>query len=72
MYKSCDHLFVSLLLSCSYLLQVCDASMRILAVDPSMPGCSHDALVWRQSWVRQQCLAGRLIRHGEYLLGECS
>ncbi|KAG0431685.1 hypothetical protein HPB47_021541 [Ixodes persulcatus] len=47
---------------------VCDAKMRILAVDPSMPGCSHDALVWRQSWVRQQCIAGRLIRHGEYLL----
>ncbi|KAM7309758.1 putative nuclease HARBI1 [Ixodes scapularis] len=51
---------------------VCDANMRILAVDPSMPGCSHDALVWRQSWVRQQCIAGRLIRHGEYLLGECT
>ncbi|KAM7310242.1 putative nuclease HARBI1 [Ixodes scapularis] len=49
---------------------VCDANMRILAVDPSMPGCSHDALVWRQSWVRQQCIAGRLIRHGEYLLGD--
>ncbi|KAG0417122.1 hypothetical protein HPB47_005867 [Ixodes persulcatus] len=46
----------------------CDANMRILAVDPSMPGCSHDALVWRQSWVRQQCIAGRLMRHGEYLL----
>ncbi|KAM7281389.1 putative nuclease HARBI1 [Ixodes scapularis] len=49
---------------------VCDANMRILAVEPSMPGCSHDALVWRQSWVRQQCIAGRLIRHGEYLLGD--
>ncbi|KAG0426109.1 hypothetical protein HPB47_026761 [Ixodes persulcatus] len=47
---------------------VCDTNMQILAVDPSMPGCSHDALAWRQSWVRQQCIAGRLIRHGEYLL----
>lgn len=57
--------------SYSSLVQVCDADMRILAVDPRFPGATHDAFVWRRSWVRQECLAGRLLRQGEYLLGEC-
>ncbi|CAN7941549.1 unnamed protein product [Ixodes hexagonus] len=49
---------------------VCDADMRILAVDPRFPGATHDAFVWRGSWVRQECLAGRLLGQGEYLLGD--
>lgn len=49
---------------------VCDADMRILAFDPCMPGSTHDSFVWRRSWVRQECVAGRLLEDGEYLLGD--
>ncbi|KAG0415003.1 hypothetical protein HPB47_007808 [Ixodes persulcatus] len=51
-------------------VMVCDADMRILAFDPSMPGSTHDSFVWRRSWVRQECVAGRLLEDGEYLLGD--
>ncbi|CAN7984350.1 unnamed protein product, partial [Ixodes hexagonus] len=49
---------------------VCDADKRILGIDPRFPGSTHDSLVWRRSLVRQGCAAGRLVRHGEYLLGD--
>ncbi|XP_040071044.1 putative nuclease HARBI1 [Ixodes scapularis] len=49
---------------------VSDADLRILAIDPRMPGSTHDSYVWRRSWVRQECVAGHLVRHNEYLLGE--
>ncbi|KAG0427504.1 hypothetical protein HPB47_025432 [Ixodes persulcatus] len=47
---------------------VSDADLRILAIDPRMPGSTHDSYVWRRSWVRQECVAGHLVRHNEYLL----
>ncbi|KAM7281526.1 putative nuclease HARBI1 [Ixodes scapularis] len=49
---------------------VSDADLRILAIDPRMPGSTHDSYVWRRSWVRQECVAGHLVRHNEYLLGD--
>ncbi|KAG0440752.1 hypothetical protein HPB47_016189, partial [Ixodes persulcatus] len=46
--------------------RVSDAHLRILAIDPRMPGSTHDSYV--RSWVRQECVAGQLVRHNEYLL----
>ncbi|CAN7974991.1 unnamed protein product [Ixodes persulcatus] len=49
---------------------VSDADLRILAIDPRMPGSTHDSYVWRRSWVRQECVARHLVRHNEYLLDD--
>ncbi|KAG0418983.1 hypothetical protein HPB47_004448 [Ixodes persulcatus] len=47
---------------------VSDADLRILAIEPRMPGSTHDSYVWWRSWVRQEWVAGHLVRHNEYLL----
>ncbi|KAL1444717.1 hypothetical protein MTO96_029642 [Rhipicephalus appendiculatus] len=49
---------------------ICDASMRILAIDPMRPGSDHDSFIWQTTWLRRRFLAGRIAEPGEYLLGE--
>ncbi|XP_065308971.2 putative nuclease HARBI1 [Dermacentor albipictus] len=49
---------------------ICDADMKILAVDLLGPGSDHDAFVWRVTWLRQRFQAGRIVNTGEYLLGD--
>uniref|UniRef100_A0A023G5D7 Putative pif ele1 orf1-h 1e-40-j 4 n=1 Tax=Amblyomma triste TaxID=251400 RepID=A0A023G5D7_AMBTT len=48
---------------------VCDANMRILAIDTRCPGSCHDAFVWRYGWLHQDIEDGLLDR-GEFLLGD--
>ncbi|XP_070395518.1 putative nuclease HARBI1 [Dermacentor albipictus] len=35
----------------SHFPQICDADMRILAVDSMRPGSDHDSFVWRTTWL---------------------
>ncbi|KAL1439175.1 hypothetical protein MTO96_047391 [Rhipicephalus appendiculatus] len=49
---------------------ICDASMRILAIDPVRPGSDHDSFIWQTTGLRRRFLAGRIAEPGEYLLGE--
>ncbi|XP_037525595.1 putative nuclease HARBI1 [Rhipicephalus sanguineus] len=49
---------------------ICDAAMRILAIDPMRPGSDHDSFVWQTTWLRRRFLAGRIAEPGEYLLGD--
>ncbi|XP_065310189.1 putative nuclease HARBI1 [Dermacentor albipictus] len=49
---------------------ICDADMKILAVNPLRPGLDHDAFVWRTTWLRRRFQAGRIVNPGEYLLGD--
>ncbi|KAH7953401.1 hypothetical protein HPB49_007821 [Dermacentor silvarum] len=49
---------------------ICDADMRILAVDPMRLGSDHDSFVWRTTWLRRRFQAGRIANPGEYLLGD--
>nr|XP_054919806.1 putative nuclease HARBI1 [Dermacentor andersoni] len=49
---------------------ICDAGMRILAVDPLRPGSDHDAHVWTTTWLRRQFLEGHIAKAGEHLLGD--
>ncbi|XP_037503401.1 putative nuclease HARBI1 [Rhipicephalus sanguineus] len=49
---------------------ICDADMRILAVDPLRPGSDHDSHIWGTSWVRERFEEGRIETTGEYLLGD--
>ncbi|KAL1483996.1 hypothetical protein MTO96_032836 [Rhipicephalus appendiculatus] len=49
---------------------ICDADMRILAVDPLRPGSDHDSHIWGTTWVRERIEEGRIDTTGEYLLGE--
>nr|XP_050042529.2 putative nuclease HARBI1 [Dermacentor andersoni] len=49
---------------------ICDAGMRILAVDPLRPGSDHDAHVWRTTWLRRRFLEGHIAKAGEHLLGD--
>ncbi|XP_072145107.1 putative nuclease HARBI1 [Dermacentor andersoni] len=49
---------------------ICDADMKILALDPMRPGSDHDAFVWRTTWLRRRFQAGRIVNAGEYLLGD--
>ncbi|XP_077495781.1 uncharacterized protein LOC144106769 isoform X1 [Amblyomma americanum] len=47
---------------------ICDANMKILAVDPRCPGSCHDAFSWRYSRLRRKVEHG-LLDDGEFLLG---
>ncbi|KAL1431337.1 hypothetical protein MTO96_014350 [Rhipicephalus appendiculatus] len=47
---------------------ICDADMRILAVDPLRPGSDHDSHIWGTTWVRERIEEGRIDTTGEYLL----
>ncbi|XP_070382829.1 putative nuclease HARBI1 [Dermacentor albipictus] len=49
---------------------ICDADMKILALDPLRPGSDHDVFVWRTTWLRRRFQAGRIVNAGEYLLGD--
>ncbi|XP_065307480.1 putative nuclease HARBI1 [Dermacentor albipictus] len=49
---------------------ICDADMKILALDPLRPGSDHDAFVLRTTWLRRQFQAGCIVNPGEYLLGD--
>ncbi|XP_072145555.1 uncharacterized protein [Dermacentor andersoni] len=49
---------------------ICDADMKILALDPRRPGSDHDAFVWRTTWLRRRFQVGRIVNAGEYLLGD--
>ncbi|KAL1429865.1 hypothetical protein MTO96_015645 [Rhipicephalus appendiculatus] len=49
---------------------ICDADMRILAVDPLRPGSDHDSHIWGTTWVRERFEEGRIDTTGEYLLGD--
>ncbi|XP_072142270.1 putative nuclease HARBI1 [Dermacentor andersoni] len=49
---------------------ICDAGMRILAVDTLRPGSDHDAHVWRTTWLRHRFLEGHIAKAGERLLGD--
>ncbi|XP_077495792.1 uncharacterized protein LOC144106769 isoform X2 [Amblyomma americanum] len=48
---------------------ICDANMKILAVDPRCPGSCHDAFSWRYSRLRRKVEHG-LLDDGEFLLGK--
>ncbi|CAG4983740.1 unnamed protein product [Colias eurytheme] len=49
---------------------ICDADLRILSVDASFGGASHDSFVWNQHPVKQHLIT--LNNNGEnvYLLGD--
>ncbi|KAL1444802.1 hypothetical protein MTO96_045395 [Rhipicephalus appendiculatus] len=47
---------------------ICDAAMRILAVDPLRPGSDHDSHIWGTTWLRERFADGRIDTTGEYLL----
>ncbi|XP_072145398.1 putative nuclease HARBI1 [Dermacentor andersoni] len=47
---------------------ICDAGMRILAVDALPPGSDHDAHVWRTTWLRRRFQEGHVAKAGEHLL----
>ncbi|KAH6935481.1 hypothetical protein HPB50_006181 [Hyalomma asiaticum] len=49
-------------------VEVCDAELRILVIDPRFPGSCHDFWVWRRNPLREQ-LASQL-QPGEYVLGD--
>ncbi|XP_072142672.1 putative nuclease HARBI1 [Dermacentor andersoni] len=49
---------------------ICDAGMRILAVDALRPGSDHDAHVWRTTWLRRRFLEGHISKASEHLLGD--
>ncbi|XP_037555700.2 putative nuclease HARBI1 [Dermacentor silvarum] len=49
---------------------ICDAGMRILAVDALRPGSDHDAHVWRTTWLRRRFQEGHIAKAGEHLLGD--
>ncbi|KAH7950062.1 hypothetical protein HPB49_019198 [Dermacentor silvarum] len=47
---------------------ICDAGMRILAVDALRPGSDHDAHIWRTTWLRRRFQEGHIAKAGEHLL----
>ncbi|KAH7977772.1 hypothetical protein HPB49_003522 [Dermacentor silvarum] len=49
---------------------ICDAGMRILAVDALRPWSHHDAYVWRTTWLRRSFQEGHIAKAGEHLLGD--
>ncbi|XP_049269975.1 putative nuclease HARBI1 [Rhipicephalus sanguineus] len=49
---------------------VCDATLRITALDPSYPGSVHDAFVWRAFTLSQEFNGGSRGQGGEFLLGD--
>ncbi|XP_065293051.1 putative nuclease HARBI1 [Dermacentor albipictus] len=49
---------------------VCDASLRITALETSYPGSVHDSFVWKASSLYAECRSGSLLHGGEYLLGD--
>nr|XP_054924944.1 putative nuclease HARBI1 [Dermacentor andersoni] len=51
-------------------LQVSDSKLRILAIDPRRPGCTHDAFCWKHSFLRRRIAEQGLLRPGEFLLGD--
>nr|XP_054934389.1 putative nuclease HARBI1 [Dermacentor andersoni] len=57
----------SAILYCSP-LQVCNAELRILVVDPRFPGSCHDSWVWQRNPLRARLAAQ--LQPGEYLLGD--
>ncbi|KAH7954901.1 hypothetical protein HPB49_022689 [Dermacentor silvarum] len=48
--------------------QVCDASLKITALETSYPGSVHDSFVWKTSSLYRECRSGSLLDGGEYLL----
>ncbi|KAL1468417.1 hypothetical protein MTO96_041502, partial [Rhipicephalus appendiculatus] len=46
---------------------ICDADMRILAVDPLRPGSDHDSHIWGTSRLRERFADGRIDTNGEYI-----
>ncbi|KAH7966392.1 hypothetical protein HPB49_015918 [Dermacentor silvarum] len=46
---------------------VCDADLRIVAIDRRMPGSRHDSFVWRHSALRRRLTCG-LLNDEEFLL----
>ncbi|KAH7965647.1 hypothetical protein HPB49_009260 [Dermacentor silvarum] len=49
---------------------ICDADMRILAVNALRPGSDHDAYVWRTTWLRRRFQDGHIVKAGKHLLVE--
>nr|XP_054922935.1 putative nuclease HARBI1 [Dermacentor andersoni] len=49
---------------------ICDAGMRILAVDALRPGSDHDAYVWRTTWLCRRFQEEHIAKAGEHLLGD--
>ncbi|XP_065304470.1 putative nuclease HARBI1 [Dermacentor albipictus] len=49
---------------------ICDAGMRILAIDPMRPGSDHDAYIWSTTWLRRRFQDGHIAKAGEHLLGD--
>ncbi|KAH7973747.1 hypothetical protein HPB49_004825 [Dermacentor silvarum] len=47
---------------------VCDASLKITALETSYPGSVHDSFVWKASSLYRECRSGSLLDGGEYLL----
>ncbi|KAK8782564.1 hypothetical protein V5799_016095 [Amblyomma americanum] len=48
---------------------VCDAHLRIRALDATFPGSVHDSFVWRTSPVHHALCNHNFLQCGEYLLG---
>ncbi|KAH7965492.1 hypothetical protein HPB49_008478 [Dermacentor silvarum] len=49
---------------------VCDASLKITALETSYPGSVHDSFVWKASSLYRECRSGSLLDGGQYLLGD--
>ncbi|XP_065306653.1 putative nuclease HARBI1 [Dermacentor albipictus] len=49
---------------------VCDANLRITALETSYPGSVHDSFVWKASSLYAERRSGSLLHGGEYLLGD--
>ncbi|XP_077517201.1 uncharacterized protein LOC144128023 isoform X1 [Amblyomma americanum] len=49
---------------------VSDSKLRILAIDPRLPGSTHDAFCWKHSFLRRRIAEQGLLRPGEFLLGD--
>nr|XP_050038379.1 putative nuclease HARBI1 [Dermacentor andersoni] len=49
---------------------ICDAGMRILAIDALQPGSDPNAHVWKTTWLRRRFQEGHIAKAGEQLLGD--
>ncbi|XP_070392543.1 putative nuclease HARBI1 [Dermacentor albipictus] len=47
---------------------ICDAGMRILAVETLRPRSDHDVYVWRTTWLRHRFQERHIAKVGEHLL----
>ncbi|XP_065286667.1 putative nuclease HARBI1 [Dermacentor albipictus] len=49
---------------------ICDADMKILALEPLRPGSDNEAFVWWTTWLRRRFQVVRIVNPRECLLGD--